>query len=516
MKPILYDCEEITFRNNGIGVLRDTISCVVTEERNGTYELELEYPIDGQHYEKIALRKIIVALPNNNSNPQPFRIFEISKPIAGIVTVYAQHIAYDLRGIPVAPFQATNAPMAMMSLKTNAVVDCQFEFWTDKETTAKMTVDTPKSIWELLGGTSGGILDVYGGEYEFDVWTVKLHKERGYNRGVTIRYGKNLTDLRQDENCENVYTGVYPYWSDSNGNLVELDEKVVYAPGNYSFERIKIVDFSQEWTDAPSQEELQNRAEKYIRNNNIGTPKISLTVSFAPIEQASEYENIAKLQKVNLCDTVSVEFPKLNVSATAECVATKFDVLTERYESVELGNARSNFVDTIVSTEQEMKNVLKGTYMRQAIISLTSDILGANGGSVRVIDTDNDGVPDTLYIADDPDVKLAKKVWRFNYEGWGASENGYNGPFTLGASFNTGILADFITAGTLNASLIKLGTLSDKKGVNCWDMETGVLTMNAGKIATTDTGDIAIEGNIYITGNVYRRDSETDDYTNVL
>ena len=270
MIPILYGSTERRFSDNGIGPLGDCISGSVTEARNGEFELAIKYPTSGAHYSDLKLRAIIMATPRPEADPQPFRIYDISRPMNGIVTVNAQHISYDLTGIPVAPFTASSAAGAMAALKSNAVTDCPFDFWTDKSTTANMTVAAPSSIRGLLGGSEGSLLDVYGGEYEFDRWNVKLHGNRGYDRGVSIRYGKNLTDITQDENCESVYTGVYPYWADADGNLVQLDSKIISAPGTYDFTRILPLDLSQEWENAPTQEQLKGRAESYNCQKEYG------------------------------------------------------------------------------------------------------------------------------------------------------------------------------------------------------------------------------------------------------
>ena len=482
MIPILYGSTERRFSDNGIGPLGDCISGSVTEARNGEFELAIKYPTSGAHYSDLKLRAIIMATPRPEADPQPFRIYDISRPMNGIVTVNAQHISYDLTGIPVEPFTASSAAGAMAALKSNAVTDCPFDFWTDKSTTANMTVAAPSSIRGLLGGSEGSLLDVYGGEYEFDRWTVKLHGNRGYDRGVSIRYGKNLTDITQDENCESVYTGVYPYWADADGNLVQLDSKIISAPGTYDFTRILPLDLSQEWENAPTQEQLKGRAESYMTANNIGIPKVSITVEFAQLGQMLEYQHFAVLEHVELCDTVHVEFPRLGVSTSARVVKADYNFLAERYNSVTLGEARTGITGAIMAQGESIRQKPSLTLVQQAISSLTSDILGAKGGSVRLLDTNGDGEPDTLYIADDPDPAKAVKVWRFNYKGWGASTNGYNGPFTLGASLSSGIVADFITAGTLNANLIKAGVLTDVAGKNYWDMNNGEFSLSSAAV----------------------------------
>lgn len=459
MKPILFPSTATEFNTHGLGVLTDAISCTVTEERNGAFELTMQYPDTGVHFDEITDRCIIYAIPSPYRAPQPFRIYRITRPMDGIIMVYAQHITYDLSGVPLNPFTAINAPDALSKLKLNAAVDSPFTFWTDKSTVASFAVSTPSSTRSVLGGSSGSILDVYGGEYEWDGFTVRLYGHRGYDNGVVISYGKNLTDIEQDRNISNVATGIYPYWTNAEGALVTCDPKIVNAPGTYDFTRVVPVDFSNEFETQPTPEQLQARAEKYVEDNKIGIPKTSITASFVQLEQFPEYEDLALLEKCDLCDTVTIRYPQLGVEAKAEIVKIETDVLLERYSSVEIGDVRTNIADTIVGQQQEIKQKPSETYLREAVLALTETILGASGGAVRLLDTNSDGMPDTLYIADDPDPTKARNVWRFNHEGWGASDSGYNGPFSYGATLKNGMVADFITAGTLNADLVNIVNL---------------------------------------------------------
>lgn len=456
MKPILFPSTATEFNTQGLGVLTDTISGTVIEERNGAFELTMQYPDTGVHFDEITDRCIIYAIPSPYRSPQPFRIYRITRPMDGIIMVYARHLTYDLSGVPLNPFTAVNAPDALSKLSLNAAVDSPFTFWTDKSTVASFAVSVPSSTRSVLGGSSGSILDVYGGEYEWDGFTVRLYGQRGYDNGVVISYGKNLTDIEQDRNIASVATGVYPYWTNTEGALVTCDPKIVNAPGTYDFTRVVPVDFSGDFEEQPTPEQLQARAEQYIADNKIGIPKTSITASFVQLEQFSEYEDLALLEKCDLCDTVTIRYPQLGVEAKAEIVKIETDVLLERYNSVEIGDVRTSIADTIAGQQQEINQKPSETYMRSAVLALTATILGASGGAVRLLDTNNDGMPDTLYIADDPDPTKAQKVWRFNYEGWGASKNGYNGPFTLGATLENGMVADFITAGTLNAALVRV------------------------------------------------------------
>lgn len=494
MKPVLYPSQETAFGSNGLGVLTDAASCVIIEERNGAFELEMTYPVSGIHYKEIAPRCIILAKPNPVDDPQPFRVYRITKPMGGLVTVYGEHISYDLAGVPASPFAAESAPDAMEKLKSSSAIPTPFSFWTDKDTAGTMGITAPVALRSLLGGREGSVLDVYGGEYKFDRYTVRLYNQRGQNRGASIRYGKNLTDLTQDENIAGVYTGVYPYWSSMEGALVQLPEKILPAPGNYDFTRIMTLDLSSEFQEPPTQDQLRARAEAYMKANNIGVPRVSLTVSFVPLEQTEEYKDIGLLERVELCDTVNVEFPSLGVSATAKCVRTVYDALLDRYKSVELGDARTNIADTIAAQQQKIEQAPDKTFVQQAVDSATGQITGNKGGYVVLHSSTGSKEPDEILIMDTPDIKTAVKVWRWNKAGLGYSSYGYNGPYGLAMTQDGSIVADFITAGTLNAALAKVINL-DASNINTGSLnasliKTGVLDAALAKIINIDASSI--------------------------
>lgn len=425
---LLYPSTETAFADNGLGALSDAISCPVTEACNGVFEAQLEYPLAGIHYGEIVTRRLIMVKPNPYTDPQPFRIYRITRPMGGKITVYARHISYDLSGVTVAPFTASSATGAFAAIEQNATGNNDFSFWTDVTGTGNMSVTVPSSARSLLGGSEGSILDVFGGEYEFDGFTVRLHSRRGRDSGVTIRYGKNLTSLEQDENIAGVATGVYPYWAGEDGALVTLPEKTVDAPGTYDFEYILPLDLSGEFEEQPSVAQLRQRAEQYVEDNNIGIPSVSLSVAFQPLDQTEEYKDIALLERVNLCDTVTVEYPALGVSATAKCIKTVYDALADRYTSIELGDAKTNLADTVLQQQKEIEKVPTTSAMQQAILNATNLITGNKGGYVVLRDTNGDKEPDEILIMDNADITQAQKVWRWNSGGLGYSSTGYNGP----------------------------------------------------------------------------------------
>lgn len=474
MIPILYDPAETAFATNGIGILTDAIDVTVEEELNGIFEMEMVYPVKGIHFSEIIRRSVILAQPNPMTDPQPFRVYRITKPLNGKVKVYARHIAYDLKGKPVSPFSISGAAMVMQGLKDFSVLAHPFEFVTDKAAEGTFAVAVPTSTWSLLGGQEGSVLDVFGGEYEFDRFRVRLLTRRGMDRGVTIRYGKNLTSFEQDENCANCCTGLYPYWTDTEGNLVELSEKTVLAEGNFGYEDIQPMDFSSEWDTAPTEEQLRARTERYITDNEIGVPDVSWTVEFVALEQTEEYKGMALLESIQLGDTVGVEFAEMGISVSARAVSYKYKPLLERYEKVHLGRVKSNLAQTIVKQKQDIEKKPTMDAIQKAMETATKVLLGTTGGALRQLDTDGDGKLDTLYIADNEDPALAKKVWRWNYMGWAASKNGYNGPFTMAATLEQGLLADFVTAAHLTA-----GTIQSRNGSFFMDLDTGTIRIKS-------------------------------------
>lgn len=349
MKPVLYEPDERLFISNGICTLYDAISCVVTEERNGAYELEMIYPVDGAHYKDITFGRIILVSPNDQERGQPFSIYAIVKYMTGTIKISAEHISYRLNNVPCAPFSAKSARSALYGLRENAVADIPFTFETDIESTAAYKQETPSPIRTRIGGVEGSILDVYGGELEWDRYTVKLHSQRGADRGVVIAYGKNLVSLEQEQSIASTLTGVYPYYY-RDGTFIDLPNKIIplQTSDSFSYPRILPLDVTKSFPDANIElADMIMVAKKYIQKNGLDAPKVSLTIQFAPIWQSEEYKQTAIFEQVRICDTVTIRFEKLGVNAKAKVVKTVFDVLKNRYSSISLGNAKQGIDTTI-------------------------------------------------------------------------------------------------------------------------------------------------------------------------
>lgn len=457
MIPTLYAPTASVFTTNGLGALADAIDCTVEEERNGAYTLTMVYPVDGLHYGDLSLSSIIKAHCGDRRGAQLFRVYKVTRPLNGRVTVYAQHVSYQLSLIPCAPFTASSCNGALQGLASNAAESCPFTFWTDKATIANYKQTVPSSIRSQLGGVAGSVLDVYGGEYEFDNYTVKLWGNRGADNGVTLRYGKNIVDLTQEANIENTITGIYPYWTNES-QTVTLPEKVISAPSasSYPYPRTVPLDCSDQFQDPPTVAQLRTFATNYVNQTGIGVPKVAVNVSFVNLRDTEEYADVAALETVELCDYVTVIYDRLGVDTKAQVVKTAWDVLAERYKSIDVGDLRSSLAETIAHTTEEAAEAVTGSALNAAIQRATDLISGVTGGYIKY-KYNADGQPYEMLIMDSDSEATATNIWKYNANGWGFSHDG-GASYTTAATIDGGIVADFITAGTLTGLEIDNGS----------------------------------------------------------
>lgn len=445
MIPILFKSDATDFTTNGIGRLTDAISCTVREERNGQYELEMQYPMDGQYYSEIRTSSIIAAIPYDGAKIQAFQVYKISRALGGRVTISAQHISYRLNWIPVMPFSASSLADTLEKIKANSAESNPFTFEADFTSTVSCGFTIPTGCKTVLGGVDGSVLDTYGGEYEWDNFTVKLHRNRGSEKPITLLYGKNITDLTQEEVISNTYTGVCPYWSATDNNItVTLPEKVisVKAAENFPFHRTKVVDFSGQFDAQPTIEQLREATTEYIEANNIGVPDVSIEVSFINLAGTDGYEDAAPLEAVQLGDTISVYFEKLGVQTRAKVIGYEYNVLTEKYENVSIGTSRSTLASTIVEQGKAAEEMA-----RNAVNTANKATEWLTNGKGYVMAVKNkDGSWKELLFLDQPTTAAATKVLRINENGIGFAGGPagtfdswvYHQAWTLDGSFTTG------------------------------------------------------------------------------
>lgn len=475
MIPILYAASETDFTTNGIGLLTDAVSCTVTEERNGAYEATLIYPAKGRLAEYIAEDAIIKAKANDTDEPQLFRIYKSGKQIGSNTTWNAEHISYELTGNPVERFSISgvNAEQALNRLLAAAVFKHKYTAASDITTVNKTSIADVVSVRKALGGVEGSILDTWGGEYHFNNYRIELLKARGTDNGVTIEYGKNLTDAKQERNIANIVTAIFPYAKytpegEESEVYVSLKEKTLVHAGaaDYAYKRCEIVDFSSEWESGTiiTEDMLRAKAEAYLEK--ISTePDINITLSYAQLKKTKDYKNIQVMESVALCDTVTVRIDKLQIEATAKIVKAKYDSLKERYDTMEIGSVRTNLTKQLTATQQEVTESIKKNQTRaeqikkqieQTIVDVTAAITGNSGGYVVLYPEKN---PQEIYILDQSELSKAKNVWRWNLAGLGHSSTGVNGKFTTAITADGQIVANFITAGELTGAILKAGTV---------------------------------------------------------
>lgn len=480
MIPVLFDKKATSFNTNGIGQLSEALTCTAHGIRNGLDEITLTYPCSGKLFKQITEGCIIYAKPDEKRTPQPFRIYSISAPMDGIVTYNAEHKSYDLSGNPLKPTEISlsTAEAAIDTILKNAVLSHHYKAHSDI-VTMKTASYKCMSVRAALGGTEGSVIDTWGGEIEFDNNDIYLHKNRGTDTGYIVKYGINIIDINQEINIEETYTGIYPYarYYPETESIEDREEVIVTLPehillskyaNNYGKQNILILDLTDKFTEDEQVTEsaLRTKATDYVKNSGFDVPKVSMTITPAALWQTPEYKQFKKLTAIGLCDTVTVSFEKLGIETTAKVVECYYNVLSEKYESLVLGDASSNFADTINQTiadinknKQELHNqaVNSRRNLENAIKNATEKITGQSGGYVVLNPPEN---PQEILIMDTPDTSTAVNIWRWNSGGLGHSSNGYDGPYDTAITMDGQIVADYITAGTFDGGLIKADSIT--------------------------------------------------------
>ena len=470
MIPILYATisEGTVPSDYGLGSLTDALSCIVTEERNGSYELVMEYAASGIHAEDIEPNRFIMAKPNFTDSPQIFRIYKVGKEMNGKFQVFGQHISYDLSG-KIVPSGVTggSATASVLALKTQG--GGNFNITTNISASRTFKANVPSSTRSWFGGKAGSLLDIYGGEWKYDNYTCSLLSARGSDRGVQIRYGKNLTQLSQELDMSNLVTGVYGYAINPNTEAVTTGTKVLTGL-TLDVPHDIAIDFSNDinWESSTAvTTQLATLTTNYVSVNSSSLIKIknSITLDFVQMKDLQD--------RVDLCDTVHIFFEALGISASVKCIKTEWDVLAERYTKTTFGDARTNIADTISSQGKKLDIVPTSSEMVDAVNRATELITGNLGGYVVLHDSNGDGEPDEILIMNTPDIATATQIWRWNKNGLGYATS-YAGPYGTAITSDGKIVADYVSTGTLNADLIKTGTISDADGNSTINMTNGV------------------------------------------
>lgn len=447
----------VTDNTNGLGQITP-IEAIVTEELNGVYEASISVSATDKHFGDLSVGGILKMPVNEAGNEQLFRINAITKPMNSICTLECSHISYDLNKIAVKPFTSTGAVATKNAMMSNMIGSYPFTMTTDMtNTTSKFTLDIPRSFRECLGGYEGSLLDVFRGEYEYDNLTVKMLAHRGTDNGVRISYGKNLTDFVQDEQMDNVYTSVLGYAVVNDTTYTGN----VYHKISATYPKVMIVDFSSDYeTEAtPTTAELTAKARAYAEANDIEVPKVNMEISFVPLYQTEEYKNIASLERVSLGDTVHVYFEKLGVEASARVIRTEWNVLLNRYESVELGEAKAN-LNTIINeaTQQAKSDVAQDQgFLEGQLNQMASLIINGLGLHRTLVATEGGGY--RIYLHNKETLAQSDTQYIFTSEGFLVSTD-YGQTWNAGFDSQGNAVLNSLATITLKALEINGGTIT--------------------------------------------------------
>lgn len=375
MIPILYDTNETEFTSNGLGRLRDCISCKCYEERNSIYEVDFEYPVNGENFDLIKIGRIIgvthgdvavarqvrtrEALTDEESDIltdenglsltapmfkqvpdrdiQPFDIVSFSRPIDGIVTFHCTHISYRQSYLTVTGSNINSLADAFTLLETASPTN-PFTYETDKDSTGYLASadGVPKTVRSMLGGVEGSILDVYGGEFEWDKFNVKLHSNRGVQRDFSIRYGVNMLNYDEEVDSAGTYSSCIPYWTDGAITIVGDRQDSGGSTVTGRGECVPL-DVSDRFESQPDKADVEAMGLAMMAINNPMLPSQNIHVEFVRLQDMG-YEGLENLYDCRICDTVKVVFPDYNTTGQFKIVKTVWDVLADRYESMELGD----------------------------------------------------------------------------------------------------------------------------------------------------------------------------------
>lgn len=535
----IYASDDVNCSNLGLGVLTGVTNCEVTRQTNGQWECEFSIAINSQHYSEIGFGKKIKVKADEKAGYQQFRIYKITKPdLKGIVKVYCEHISYDLSRLTVKPLNLTGqSATAAISAILNNCTSQAHNFSGQGSTvtgTKDIKSDVPRTARSWLSASENSIVDLFNCELEFDNYTITAKPQIGEDNGVKILYGKNLQDVNDESNSDTAFNAIYPY-AVVNEQYYELPEKVLALTNNLPFTEIRCipVDLSQKFDENTTitAELLRSTALTYAGQARLTKTNRNIKVSFEQLWNSKEYETLSALERVGLGDTVYVHYGEYGIDVTARVNKIVYDVLNEKYKSIELGRARKTITETISQNREELQAAIEDASKKQKSVAQkmiehqTALISGSEGG--YVVNTYNNQLkPEKILIMDTDNQNTATKILWLTKDGIGFS-NGINGQITTGWGIDGTFNASFITTGVLDASLVNVtninasnittgalsankivgGVLADTSGNTTINMTTGTIvskTSNGGRIRISTSGLALLNANDKVVAHMYQ------------
>ncbi len=512
----LYNTDAIT----EICTLDDCLECLVTEEENGVFELELTYSIASNNFSDIQNNRVIKAKASDELGEQLFRIYYVSNEINGKIYVKAQHITYDLMDNFVEGVTCTKSTceQSFQTMLSKCVYEHNFKGYSDIEHTATYNLNRVNPLEAILG-TKGSLLDTYGNgaKLKRDNYNIYLNKSRGSNNGVTIAYSKNITGYKREIDETGVITCIYPFAKiqkelGEGDNITTIEETIVLPErfvnskyiNNYPHAKILAVDYSER--EVKDIESLRTQANKYFQETSKDIPNVNYKVEFVYLHQTTEYEdnNLKELELVGMGDTVTVIDERIGMNVEANVIKTVFNVLTDRYESIELGRFKGSINDIIGDLETNVDNALNQVnnmytnfeVLDDKIVSEVSRLEGDVKASTSLWQQEADNITSTVTDLDGKYTQLKQTVDGFDFTGMVTFSDlsSYGGTTINGSNITTGTVSgNRISGGVIEGSTLKTATPTSNGGV--WIKENAIQLGASNFLYEGNTFKIETNGN---------------------
>ena len=494
---VIYNKDATTYNNLGLGILKDFYSNpLITEVLNGEYNLEFEYISEGWLADKLEIGNIIKA------RGQLFRIWNI-QPDLKKIKVLAKHIFFDLSKNFLEDVSPTNLTSQNALTWILARTSTENDYTVTGDCTATASVRyVRKNVIDAIYNEDNALLKKFGGELELNNFNIYVHQKRGSDSGISVMYGKNLSGVQMDVDLSTVVTKIMPQGKDG----LLLDKLYVESPllENYFspfYQKIEFSDIGVDEDNNISESDAKNQlrlAAQKLFNEGIDKPTISIKFDFIELSKATEYKQYENLETVSLGDTVKAIIPKLNVSLETRVVKTVYDCLLERTTKIECGTVTPNIVTKQSENTREITNKLQeidvSSILSEAQANATDLINHPFGGHIFISESTGE-----LYIMNTNDPTTATQVWKWGLGGLGFSSNGISGPYGVAMTQDGKINADYITTGTLSASVIEGYSnllIQVNKLVNLVKSTTGENYIHIEDAAEGQLQELIIEGNI--------------------
>lgn len=461
MIPVIFKPGEKDFSTNGLGRLVDATRCEITEEANGKYELEMDYPAISRFSDYFENGYQIKAKPNDL---EEYHIFEIKQTFKDTFTnsivIYAQSRTYKLgnRQVRLVTVDNRNGAEAMKLIEQNMDEPCDIKLYSDINTASSTTFEA-RNVLNCIAGEQGSLLQYWGGEIKREPFKLSLLRRRGRDNVGTVRYGKDLKGLTIKFDWQSIVTKVLPFaelQSGADGTSQRIYGNAVKSEyiSKYSDVYAQYIQFTED-QGVKDLASLNKVASKYFTTLYPGSdkPKVSIELEIEKLTDSEEAKEFAKMRNYNLFDTFTVYHKLYDIDIQTKVTGIVYDALAEKTIKITAGDIQVAFYKQQSQDFQEaIKTLTKKEYMSDFVDYITDLINGVEGGSIRQYPKNR---PNTHYYLDTESTDTAKDVIAINHKGIGFSRTGWKGPFKNAWGINGILNADFIGAGKIKSNIFE-------------------------------------------------------------